>query len=158
MYIMDPFGNKHQLDYIVVNRKWKSSIMNCEAYSTFSSVGSDHMMVSLHIRLSFSARKSSPTKKPKYDWQTLKLSTELQDQNTSVRNKFQTLQNEDESPTDRYEKFTEADNSAMAELLPVKQRVKGAPKAKHPDVIAAREKLPKASNQFNNNPTEKNQN
>ena len=119
---MDPCGTKHQLDYIVVNRKWKNSQMNCEAYSTFSSVGSDHMMVSLHIRLSLRAPKSNPTKKPKYDWQTLKLSTKLQDQHTiEVINTFQTLQNEDESPTDRYVKFTEADNVAVTKLLPVKQ-------------------------------------
>ena len=32
--------------------------MNCEAYSTFSSVGSDHRVVSLHISLSFRGPQS----------------------------------------------------------------------------------------------------
>ena len=112
-------------------------------------------MVSLH--LSLRAPKLSRTKKPKYDWQALKLSTELQDQYTiEVRFRFQALQNEDESPTDRYEKFIEANNSAMAKLLPVQQKGRRAQKAKHSDVIAAPEKLQKASNHFNNNPTEEN--
>ena len=34
-----------QLDYILVRRKWRNSILNAEPYSSFSSVGSDHRVV-----------------------------------------------------------------------------------------------------------------
>ena len=40
-------GGKHQLDYILVRRKWHNSIKNCEAYSTFANVGPDHGIVTL---------------------------------------------------------------------------------------------------------------
>ena len=39
----DPKGNRYLLDYILVNSKWKNSILNSEVYSSFASVGSDHM-------------------------------------------------------------------------------------------------------------------
>ena len=34
--------SKAQIDYLFINRKWKNSAMNCEAYSTFEGVSSDH--------------------------------------------------------------------------------------------------------------------
>ncbi|KAJ3591155.1 hypothetical protein NHX12_009102 [Muraenolepis orangiensis] len=40
-------GMLRQLDYILVRRKWRSSVLNAESYSTFDSVGSDHQVVSL---------------------------------------------------------------------------------------------------------------
>ena len=44
-YISDMTGKKSQVDYILVNRKWKNSVKNSEAYSSFSSLGSDHRIV-----------------------------------------------------------------------------------------------------------------
>ena len=35
-------NSKAQLDYIVINKKWINSIMNCEAYSSFAGVSSNH--------------------------------------------------------------------------------------------------------------------
>ena len=43
--------NKAQTDYLFINRKWKNSAMNCEAYSTFEGVSSDHRIVTAKIRL-----------------------------------------------------------------------------------------------------------
>ncbi|KAJ8335845.1 hypothetical protein SKAU_G00391870 [Synaphobranchus kaupii] len=40
-----------QLDYILVRCKWRNSILNAEPYSTFNSVGSDHRVVSMRVRL-----------------------------------------------------------------------------------------------------------
>ena len=53
-------------------------------------------------------------------------------------------------------KSSKANNSAMVKLLQVKERGRRAQKAKHSDVIAAREIIQKASEQFNSNPTEEN--
>ena len=44
--------SKAQIDYLFINRKWKNSVMNCEAYSTFEGVSSDHRIVTAKIRLS----------------------------------------------------------------------------------------------------------
>ena len=52
--------SKAQIDYLFINRKWKNSAMNCEAYSTFEGVSSDHQIVTAKIRLSL--RKKGHTK------------------------------------------------------------------------------------------------
>ena len=37
-----PNNTKAQIDYIILNRKWINSTLNCEAYSSFEGVSSDH--------------------------------------------------------------------------------------------------------------------
>ena len=44
-FISDMSGTKSQVDFILVNSKWKNSVKNCEAYNSFSSMGSDHRIV-----------------------------------------------------------------------------------------------------------------
>ena len=46
-----PGGCKCQLDYILIRRKWRNSLLNAEAYNTFAGVGSNHRIVSAKIRL-----------------------------------------------------------------------------------------------------------
>ena len=50
-------GTKRQLDYILVRRKWRNSVLNAEAYNTFESVGSDHRVVGAKVRLSLRITK-----------------------------------------------------------------------------------------------------
>ena len=45
-------NSKAQIDYIFINKKWKNSVMNCEAYSSFKGVSSDHRIVTAKIQLS----------------------------------------------------------------------------------------------------------
>ena len=40
-----PNGAKSQLDYICMNRKWQNSALDCNAFSSFYSIGSDHRVV-----------------------------------------------------------------------------------------------------------------
>ena len=40
-------GTKAQLDYILINKKWKNSAIDCAAYNTFHSVSSDHKIVTI---------------------------------------------------------------------------------------------------------------
>ena len=54
-----PTGTKAQLDYILIRKKWVNSVRNCRAYSSFSSVLSDHIIVSAHISLSLCTKSSS---------------------------------------------------------------------------------------------------
>ena len=56
-----PSGAKCQIDYILINNKWKNSALNCEAYNTFYSVGSDHRIVTAKTKLSL--RQSKPSGK-----------------------------------------------------------------------------------------------
>ena len=45
-------NNKTQIDYIFIKKKLKNSAMNCEAYSSFEGMSSDHQIVTAKIRLS----------------------------------------------------------------------------------------------------------
>ena len=55
-YISDMNGNSSQIDYILINRKWKNTVKNVESYNSFSSVGSDHRV--LTARLKFTTKES----------------------------------------------------------------------------------------------------
>ena len=44
--------NKTQIDYVFINKTWKNSAMNCEAYSSFEVVSFDHRIATAKIRLS----------------------------------------------------------------------------------------------------------
>ena len=60
-----PNGDKAQIDFILINRKWSNGATNCESYNSFCCVGSDHRIVSAHVHLSLLANKiktSRPTK------------------------------------------------------------------------------------------------
>ncbi|ELU10200.1 hypothetical protein CAPTEDRAFT_65122, partial [Capitella teleta] len=48
---------KRQLDYILVRKKWRNSVLNAEPYHTFCTVGSDHRVVSMRVRLSLRVPK-----------------------------------------------------------------------------------------------------
>ena len=50
-FISDMNGSKTQVGYIMVNKKWKNSVKNCEAYSSFSSMGSDHRIMTARLKL-----------------------------------------------------------------------------------------------------------
>ena len=54
---MSPNKTTHQIDYILTRKKWRRSIINSEAYGSFSSLGSDHRVVSATVRLSLRAPK-----------------------------------------------------------------------------------------------------
>ena len=51
-------NSKAQIDYVPMNKKWKNSAMNCEAYSSFEGVSSDHRIVTAKIRLSLQQQYS----------------------------------------------------------------------------------------------------
>ena len=42
-------NSKAQIDYDFINKKWKNSAMNCEAYSSFEGVSSDHRIVTAKL-------------------------------------------------------------------------------------------------------------
>ena len=65
------------MTYILVNNKWRNSVMNAEAYNRFSSVFTDHGVVSMKLRLSLRAPKPRG-KKVEHDWKAFSTTPDLQ--------------------------------------------------------------------------------
>ena len=60
-------NTKVQIDYVVTNKKWKNSAVNCEAYSSFEGVSSDHRIVTKKIKLSLRKNVTRTTTTIRYD-------------------------------------------------------------------------------------------
>ena len=45
IFMSDSIVAKTQVEYILIRRKWKNNLLGCEAYNSFSSVGSDHRIL-----------------------------------------------------------------------------------------------------------------
>ena len=129
------------LDYIIVNNKWKNSVTNTEAYSSFASVGSDHRVVTAEVKLSLRASKP-PTKKKRYDWKLLRHDKELQDSfRIELRNKYNELFKEEDSPTEQYEALIKANQHAASKTLPQVKNGKNEKHANNPKIQQARKKV-----------------
>ena len=103
-------NSKAQIDYVFINKKWKNSTMNCEAYSSFEVVSSNHWIVTAKIQLSLwkNATRTATTKN--YDWALLN-NRDIRDKYVlELRNRFETLQEKTEkgTPNDEYENFVNA--------------------------------------------------
>ena len=86
---MSPQDTNAHIDYIMTRKKWRHSIMNVEAYNTFSTVGSDHRVVTTTVRLSLGAPKKNDTTRVKYNWKMMEGNEELQNlYNINIRNHF----------------------------------------------------------------------
>ena len=117
---------KAQIENILINKKWNNSTLNCEAYSSFEVVSSDHQIVTAKIRLSLRKNAARKTTAVHYD-RSLFNNKDMRDKYTlTIRNKFYALQEIWETPTpnDEYENFVNAYLEAAAECLLTKERVK----------------------------------
>ena len=92
-YLSDMNGSKTQIDYILINKKWRNSVHNVEAYSNLSSIGSDHRLVTAKLKLSLRMTKP-PRKKKLYDWSVLKDEKLQNEYSIEVKNLFDTLSND----------------------------------------------------------------
>lgn len=85
-----PTGARSQL---YIRNKWKNSIRNAQAYSSFTNVGSDHRIFSCYINLSLRASKmlvKHPMKQ--IDWQLVASNPELAfNYAIEVHNRFEIL-------------------------------------------------------------------
>ena len=66
-----PNNTKAQIDDVFINKEWNNCTLNCEAYSSFEVVSTDHRIVTAKIRLS--VRKNAIRTKTivHYDWALL---------------------------------------------------------------------------------------
>ena len=146
-----PHDTLHQLDYILVRSKWRNSVTNCEAYSSFGSLFSDHRVVTADVSLSL--RKSKPsdgTKITKYIWSDLATDKALQERYAvEVRNRYEVLladaaDNDHNIDNQDYDKFVQASADAAKECLRPTPKTRKAIKCLDPRVKAVREEVEEA--------------
>ena len=128
--------------------------MNCEAYSSFEGVSSDHRIVTAKLRKK--ATRTATTEH--YDWALLN-NRDIRDKYTlELRNRFETLQEKTEkgTPNDEYKNFAEAHLEAASKCIPTKPRTK----YRVPwETLAVRERralVKTASKSYRKNPTNTN--
>ena len=103
-----------QIDFLIINKKWKNSIINCRAYNSFISIASDHRILSIKIKLSFKANKKKCSKNKLNDWSRLKYDRELRNSFiTKIKNTFSVLQDtsNDESNSSANTKYLQFEKS-----------------------------------------------
>ena len=151
-------NSKAQIDYVFINRKWKNSAMNCEAYSSFEGVSSDHRIVPAKVRLSLRKNATRKATTKHYDWALLN-NRDIRDKYAlELRNRFEALQEKTEkgTPNDEYENFVEAHHEAASKCIPTKPRTKYRVRW---ETLAAREKralVKTAPKSYRKNPTNTN--
>ena len=119
-------NSKAQIDYVLLNKKWKNSAMNCEAYSSFKGVSSDHRIVTAKIRLSLWRNTTRTVTTKHYDLVLLN-NRDIRDKYVlELRNRFETLPEKTEkgTPNDEYENFVNTHLETAEKCIPTKPRTK----------------------------------
>ena len=72
-YKSDMSDRKTQIDFVLVRRKWTNSVSDIEAYDFYNTIGSDHRLVLVTIKICFRAQKERlpPGPLKKVDWKGL---------------------------------------------------------------------------------------
>ena len=119
-------NSKAHIDYVFINRKGKNSAMNCEAYSSFEGVSSDHRIDTAKVRLSLRKNATRKATAKHYDWALLNKRDIRDKYALELRNRFEALQEKTENgtPNDEYENFVEAHLEAASKCIPTKPRTK----------------------------------
>ena len=153
-----PSGDRAQLDYLIFRKKWWNSVKDSRAFSSFSSVGSDHRIVSSVVKLSLrSSKKAKPHPMKTIDWKEVSLNPQLSKQFTlKVYNKFESLSTSEvtaeniEYIYDTLVKSTE--EVALATLPKKKSRTQSKP-SHSLGVIKARSRLKFVSLSYHRTPS-----
>ena len=107
-----------------MNKKWINSTLNCEAYSSFEGVSSDHWIIRAKIHLSLRKVAVQIISIAQYHWSLLN-SRDISNKYTiTQRNNFDTLQEISETltPNDEYENSINAYIEATTECIPTKEK------------------------------------
>ena len=96
-------NSKAQIDSVFINKKWKNSAINCEAYSSFEGVSSNHRIVTAKLQLSLRKNATQTATTKHYDWALLN-NRDIRDKYVlELRNRFETLQEKEDRK--RYPKW-----------------------------------------------------
>ena len=151
-------NSKAQIDYVFINRKWKNSAMNFEAYSSFEGVSSDHRIVTAKVRLNLRKNATRTATTKHYDWALLN-NRDIRDKYAlELRNRFEILQEKTEkgTPNDEYENFVVAHLEAASKCIPTKPRTKYRVPWETSAVREKRALVKTASKSYRKNPTNTN--
>ena len=132
--------------------------MNCEAYSSFEGVSSDHRIVTAKLRLSLRKNATRTATTKHYDWALLK-NRDIKDKYVlELRSRFETLQEKTEKgpPNEEYENFVEAHLQAASKCIPTKPRTKYRVPWENLAVRENRVLVKTASKSYRKNPTNTN--
>ena len=157
-FMSDMTLTKGQIDFVLVRKKWRNSILNTEAFSSFSNIGSDHRLVASKVRLSL--RKKTIPKKTQPNWSVLRQDGNLQTKFTvAVKNRFSALSSDDPEidipdPTRSYGHFINAVRDTAKELLPKMESRKKADPTKDQRIADARDKVSKSYSSYRMEPNE----
>ena len=120
------------------------------------SIGSDHRVVMARVKLSLRTSKT-PKRAPVPDWSQLKADSNLQERYAiEVKNRFDLLARDDQTPTERYQSFLDANNETSQLLLPKKENKKGNRIVNDPRIQAARVELKQRRERYHQDATEDN--
>ena len=117
-------NRKSQIDYILIDNKWKNFLKNCQACSSFVSVRSDHCILSAKPRLHLWSKVAAP-RKENYDWNMLiKSDQKLQSKySIQLHNRFSILQNElTVTMDDEYQHSITVNKETAKEMIPNKAK------------------------------------
>ena len=142
----NPNGSLAQLDFVLINKKWKNSAKNCRAFNSFVSVCSDHRIVTAQIALTLRSNKKTSNTKTAYDWSSLKNPDIASSFVTTVTNKFAILSNleQNSSANEMYEQFETACKEAANTTIPQKQRSKKRKPWENEEIRNKRQQLHRA--------------
>ena len=132
--------------------------MNCEAYSSFEGVSSDHRILTAKVRLSLRKNATRTATTKHYDWALLN-NRDIRDKYAlELRNRFETLQEKTEkgTPNDEYENFVEAHLEAASKCIPTIPRTKYRVPWETSAVREKRALVKTASKSYRKNPTNTN--
>ena len=153
-----PNGINAQIDFLLINKKWLDSSLNCEPFTSFSEGNSDHRIITAKIRLSLRANKQKTLKVPRYDWSALNDRNTAEQFKITLTNRYTALQNEygDVTPNTSYQNFEKACSYAAEEMIPVRRKPNHRIPWESDSIIVKRTNLKKASIEKNQNPSREN--
>ena len=152
-----PSASRSQIDYILIRKKWRNSIRNCQSYSTFSSIGSDHRTVSCTTCLSLRSSKR-PVVNPMKNihWKLFSSKSTIRQQFViDVRNRYDALLYPEDNIETIYNNITKCtEEVALSTLtLPKKKKQKSPPLSAHLLVKEVRNAFVVARKQHQENPS-----
>ena len=151
-------NRKSQIDYILINSKWKNSLKNCQVYSSFASARSDHRILSAKLGLSLRSKAVTP-RKENYDWSMLKSDQVLHNRySIQLHNIFSILQNEfKDTIDDKYQHFIIANKETAKEMIPKKANRQKMKYSDDKRIKQARKNVASAYSCYTRNPTNETQ-
>ena len=154
-----PSGDRAQLDYIIFRKKWRNSVKDSRAFSSFSSVGSDHRIVSSVVKLSLrSTKKAKPHPMKTIDWKEVSSNSKMSKQFTlEVYNKFESLSTSEitaENIEDVYNTLVKSTEDVALATLPKKRSRTQAKPSHSSGVIEARSRLQAVSLSYHRSPSQ----